>query len=228
MSLKLREFEKIVHYVEVTLGDYYGFDPQMTALAHIVTRKDLQDHFGESVRRLPEYESRAGVYLYNDAVKEELFIGMHVDEKVQLHLEGESPLTGVTRENIDSFWVLIEEVSHFHLLINRISQNRGVSKLELEWQGEIDKLLVAALTLRAQSGDPCLKDLISLLHEHSDITAHKELKNIYEEANRYAARFWHRTLKSRRPLGDETKGFLRDSYWVLWNEKKSRLVGLGT
>ncbi len=226
MGQKPSEFQKVVHYVEATLGHYYGFVPQMTALEHIVTREALQDQFGESVRRLPEFESRAGVYLYNDIDKEELFIGMHVDEKVQSHLEGESPLTGVTRENIDSFWVLIEEVSHFHLLINRISQNRGVSKLELEWQGEIDKLLVAALTLRAQSGDPCLKDLVNLLHEHSDITAHRELKEIYEEANRYAARFWHRTLKSPRPLGDETKGFLRDSYWVLWNEKKSRLVRL--
>lgn len=223
MGQDQRELEKIVNYIETTLGSFYGFSPQSTANDHLVSREDLKTHLGNSVESLPEYESRAGVYLFNDEAKQELFIGMHVDEKVQALLVDESPLTEVTRENIDSFWVIIEEVSHFHLLINRISQNRGVSKLELEWQGEIDKLLVSALTLRDQSGDPCLKDLVSLLHTNSSITAHEDIKQLYIEASRYAARFWHSALRFPRPLGEETKGFLRESYWVPWNEKISRI-----
>jgi hypothetical protein len=224
MSQESNELLKTIEHIEEKLGLFYGFSPLSTAGSHLVSKEDLVRHFGEAVTQLPEFKSRAGVYVYTEKSSEDFFIGLHVDERIQVRINSDTPLRSVTRENLDSFWVIIEEVSHFHLLLNRAEQNRGVSKLELEWQGEIDKLLVTALTLTDQQGDPCLRDLVDLLHGSAIISAHEKLEQLYLEANRYAARFWHKTMRKNQPLDLETRRLLRQIYRDSWPGKISKLL----
>jgi len=98
-----------------------------------------------------------------------------------------------------------------------------VSKLELEWQGEIDKLVVSALTLFAQHGDPCIEELQVLLHESSSISAVKELEGLYTDANLFAIRFWRRILKNKHLLDKKAIELLREFYWAPWTYKYSKL-----
>ena len=217
------DIDQIVLHVEETLSKLYGFSLFSTVNNHLVSREQLKTYLGPSIEAIPEYQSRAGVFICNDRSEEDIFIGVHVDEGLRKHLKGDSPLKAVHLDNLDSFWVLIEEISHFHLIINRLMRNKEVTKLELEWQGEIDKILVSSLTLIAQNGSPCLEELQILLHETCSITSEKELENLYNDANRLAARFWRKIMKKKHPLETGSIKLFREFYWAPWAYKYSKL-----
>lgn len=217
------EIDQIVLHIEETLSKLYGFSLFSTVTNHFVSREQLKTYLGSSIEAIPEYQSRAGVFVCNDKTAEDVYIGVHVDEGLQRHLQGDSPLKSVHRDNLDSFWVLIEEISHFHLIINRMMRKKEVTKLELEWQGEIDKILVSSLTLMAQNGTLCLEELQILLHESSHITSEKDLEDLYKDANLLAARFWKKIMKKKHPLDKGSISLFREFYWAPWAYKYARL-----
>ena len=47
-----------------------------------------------------------------------------------------------TVEDLNSILLMIEEISHFRLLVNRANYNQQVSKLQLEFQAELDKIFI--------------------------------------------------------------------------------------
>jgi hypothetical protein len=217
------EIDHIVIHIEQTLSMLYGFSLFSTVKNHFVSKEQLKTYLGSGIEDVPEYQSRAGVFIYKDHGIEDIFIGVHVDEKLQSHLEDDSPLKSVHLDNLDSYWVLIEEVSHFHLIINRLTRKKEVTKLELEWQGEIDKILVSSLTLMAQNGTPCLEELQILLHESSMISSEKDLEYLYNEANRLAARFWRKLMGKKHPLDKGSIDLFREFYWAPWAYKYAKL-----
>lgn len=213
----------VIRTVEERLARYYGFSPLATAEAHLVTRNELVHTLGDDVRAQPEWLARAGVWLVDEGRgPNELFIGLHLSEELQDRLAQHDPTAQLSDVNLDAFCVLVEELSHFHLILNRASAGRQVSKLELEWQGEIDKLLVCALVLQEQAGDPHLLPLARKLFDASTITASEELDR-YWEATRYAARFWFDVVRDSDLLEGKVRDSLIRAYHASWPQKVASL-----
>jgi len=208
----------IIDDVERRLAAFYGFAPQSRAAAHVVTREELRTSLGDRIRTLPEFHGRAGVFLAFDDAEDNLYIGIHFADEIRSRLEAVDPTVRLSEQNLDAFCVLIEEISHFHLILNRT--DLGVSKLELEWQGEIDKLLICAELLATQSGNDHLAALARRLFDTADIVA--EDHELYWEATRYAARFWFQAVREGH-LSPRLKQLLRRSYQAAWADKLALL-----
>lgn len=217
------QLRDIIQKVELRLADFYGFHPQSEASQHLVTRDELQASLGDAVARLPEFQGRGGVFLQNGEAPNDLFIGIHLDDEIRTTLEQTDPLRRLDDGNLDEFCVLVEEVSHFHLILNRATVDQGVSKLELEWQGEVDKLLVCAMMLKEQQGDLHLEPLARRLYDTATIIA-KDVE-LYWEATRHAARFWRETGRHMEPLGAAVREHLRRTYRASWSDKLAQLEG---
>lgn len=189
-------FATIVATVERELAEVYAFTPKANAIDHLVDRPTLHMTLGDDAKTKPEWDARGGVWIAGGA--EDLFIGIHIDGVVSAHLAAHDPLARLANHNLDAFCVVVEEVSHFHMILNRVG--RGVSKLELECQGELDKLLVAARLLERQCGRPHLTALARLLFDHAQVVA--EDASLYEAATRYAARWWYAAAQDERLSAD--------------------------
>ncbi len=203
--------------VERRLADFYGFVPLAEAKNHLVSRVELAKSLGSSVEALPEFQARGGVFLQESAATDDLFIGIHYDDAIGAKLEVHDPLARLDNDNLDEFCTLVEELSHFHLILNRQKQNRGVSKLELEWQGEVDKLLMSATLLEAQAGKFHLSPLARKLFDDAIIVS--EDYELYWQATRHAARFWFAAASRNEGLSPRLREILRQSYQAPWTEK---------
>ena len=126
--------------------------------------------------------------------------------------------------NLDAFCVLVEEVSHFHLIVNRAEAKLPVTKLELEWQGEVDKLLLCALLLQKQSGDPHVLPLVRRLFDEALIISDHNRQR-YEEATRFAARFWKICGRNSIMLHGALQQFLNEAYRSSWQQKITSITG---
>lgn len=86
---------------------------------------------------------------------DELSLGVVLADAVTASLCGDDPRQRLHRRNLDPFCTLIEEVSHFVLLLFCAQGERTVTQLELELQAEVDKYL-AALSLLSLQNDGAL------------------------------------------------------------------------
>lgn len=211
----------IIDYVEQRLADFYGFTLLARAREHLVSKTEIHQSFGDTVRALPEFRARAGVFLQEPPPGGDLYIGVHYDDEILARLGERNPLDRLDDGNLDAFCVLVEELSHFHLILNRMERNQGVSKLELEWQGEVDKLLVAAVTLEGQAGDLHLSPLARRLFDEARITG--EDHELYWQAHRQAARLWFAVAQKAEGLTPRLREILRQSYYAPWADKAARL-----
>jgi hypothetical protein len=208
----------IMAAVERQLAAFYGFPIASAAAGHLISRDDLRACLGDDAGQHPGWGARGGVWLLNTDAADDVFIGIHIDEEVAERLAQADPLAQLDNRNLDPFCVLVEEVSHFHLILNRAQAARTVTRLELEWQAEIDKLLICAQTLERQSGDPHLLPLARVLYDHATIDA--EDSELYWEATKHAARFWFEALRADEDLTlDAVRPTLREVYRTSWPRK---------
>jgi hypothetical protein len=167
-------------------------------------------------------ENRAALILRSDPAQDELQLGLYFNPDLIASIEEGNPLERLDNHNLDAFCVAVEEVSHFHLVIHRAQSRQGVSLLELEWQGEVDKLLIAGRFLEQQTGDPHLPQLTRMIFDHSHCyTAQQDL---YEEAHRLAARYCYKLLPQlqvapSRQRASRLRDACRQTYELLWAEK---------
>ena len=212
LSDQLRALKAVVDRVEAELAQFYGFEPLCRAAEHLIDLDELRAAMGDRVTNLPEFSARAAVFLSADTRAQELFIGIHFSDSISSTLTIADPLTRLADENLDQFCVIVEEVSHFHLILNRMAHEQNVSKLELESQGEIDKLLVAALTLARQCGDSHILPLARRLYDQAEIVGGD--RELYWQATKHAARFWFAELRRSNMIGPELRVTLRDQYYA--------------
>lgn len=223
-SLPVRLLVDLVEFIERQLADYYGFELLTSATTHLVSRIQLQEALGKDVEGLPEFQARGGVFLVEPPIigdADDVFIGVYVDADVISTLHLNNPLLRLDELNLNDYCLLIEEISHFHLILNRLHLGRGVSKLEIEWQGEIDKLLVCALTLANQHGHLHLYALTHRLFDCSVLTGVNQ--ELYWQATRHAARFWYRALRAGKGLGTDLRLLLRRAYGANWPGKLEQI-----
>jgi hypothetical protein len=132
-------------------------------------------------------------------------LGLYIDEAVLARLTAQDPLRALTGANIGDFWTAVEGVSHFSYLMWNAGHQRGVSQLELELQGEVDKYITAFWLLRAQHPGHRPRELLPALFEKTRIDPRlpPARQQLYAAATSYAARFCARleaALLSERPI----------------------------
>lgn len=213
----------ILARVEEFLGRYYGFVP------HVGVR--------DFATIIDDPNARGAVrFAYLEDV-EELAISLYLGKDIAGTLEREDPFTRLTHTNLDAFLVLVEEVSHFHLIINRLQRSLPVTHLELEWQGEMDKILLASDILASQTGDAHLAPLAQLLFDRAQVLTHNPLvgspsriqdsaqHDVYRLASDRAAAIWFHIERMRlfqkTPSDDKRlRQLLRHAYHGSWDTKE--------
>jgi len=203
-------FLDTINFIEDHLTDFYGFKKHSTVTNHLISRIELESLLGENANSHPEYNSRAGVWFSQE---DDFFIGLTFSPSLIESIEKFDPSVSLQQNNLDAFCILIEEISHFHLILNRASTNSVISKLELEAQGEIDKLLISNLLLLSQTGKSHMAALSRVLYDNSQIIS--EEKNRYELATKFAARFWNQCIEERTEI-EEIQRQLKENYRTPW------------
>ncbi len=193
---------RLIQTIENTLAHFYGFTLTASSAEFLLTET------------ISESTERGCVLIHENKEHDTLEVGIRLRDEILAIVNSHDPLTQLSNHNLDAFWVIAEEVSHFHLICNRAHSARGVTHLELEIQGEIDKLLLAAGLLFEQHGDAHLLPLARKLFDESEIYSAGDL---YHDANRYAADFWYRFLQQHEhngsPIHDpKLRTLLRQSY----------------
>lgn len=202
----------LIEDVEQKLGAIYRFPLHTSAVDFFMKEDQFVKELGPKASSPP----RAAVFLSQKA--DEMEIGIYIEQKLFDILQEHDPKIELNSHNLDAYCVLIEELSHFHLLLQRSEQDRGVSQLELEWQGEVDKLLIAGLVMSQQRQKSCFQDLHRSIFEESQLS----VDPMYQEASHYAAKCWHRLLPKCGRLREIPKEILpvfHKAYHSSWNQK---------
>lgn len=131
-------------------------------------------------------------------------LGLYIDGAVLQRLAARDPLRALTGDNLADFWTALEGVSHFSYLMWNAGHARGISQLELELQGEVDKYIATLWVLRAQHPGHLPRELHTALFERTRIDPRLPAarQQLYAAATNYAARFCARlewALLSNRP-----------------------------
>jgi hypothetical protein len=124
---------------------------------------------------------------------DELSLSLFLDAELLDRLRSGNPLDALRADMLDDLWKVFEGLSHFNCVVWKATQDRTVTLLELELQGEIDKYVGTMLLAMNQSDTSLLHKLHGWLFEN--IRFHDELdseqRERYRSANDYAARFCH-------------------------------------
>lgn len=205
----------IIEEVEIAISEIYQIQPKFSAKNFLINRQQLEDVFGDSIKNNAHWNARGSVWL---SETDESFIGVFIDKQTIELLSASDPRIELSNRNLDAFCILVEELSHFHLIIHRGSRNRSINHAELEWQGEVDKLLVSGIFLQDQSGDPHIRHLSKIVYSDSEITTNAN-PHIYEYATKMADKLWSHALMSQpeisrniRLISKSFKEFYRSSH----------------
>jgi len=206
-------FHTMIQRIENELATSYGFPIEVSA-ADCLT----QSQEAAAVAS----DNRAALILRSSPDQEELELGLYFRPELIASIQAGNPLENLNSQNLDGFCVAVEEVSHFHLVIHRAQAKQGISLLELEWQGEVDKLLIAGRVLEQQTGDAHLPQLTRMIFDHS--YCYTQQVDLYEEAHRLAARYCYKLLPllqdaPSRKRGDKLRDACRQTYDLLWPGK---------
>lgn len=156
---------------------------------------------------------------------EELSLSLFLDAEMLDRLESGNPLDELRADMLDDLWKVMEGISHFNCVVWKAMQDRTVTLLELELQGEIDKYVGTMLLAMDQSDKTLLHNLHGWLFEN--VRYHDELddeqRDRYQSANDYAARYCYGL---RQQLIDEDEGALaklRHFYRLQLSDKISHI-----
>ena len=150
-----------------------------------------------------------------------LELGLYIDPTMVTHLEESSPC-----DLADDLGCVAEGVSHFLYIIDRYQQERSLSVLELELQGEVDKFLVRGLlSLETEGRIPIDLFERQFLSTHYDPHLSETERECYETASHFAAKHCHRLRECFFPyrpgrLVEEARTFFAKNL----QEKLGRLI----
>lgn len=210
------QISELVQRIESILESYYGFD----AVAH--ASDCLMAH--ENSAHVETHTGRLLVLSEDDQV----FVGIEFSPSVVDDATSAfDPGRRVSASNIAAMLIVIEEVSHFHLLTQRVVHGLSVTQLELEWQAEVDKLVVlpalisgtgtriAPLGLR--------RALIGSFKLRDGLSQQESFR--YMEATRYFSQLLRSATMANPDMTDPAiKSRLRDLYRMSWNAKSTAIA----
>jgi len=123
-----------------------------------------------------------------------LALSLFLDGAMLERVESTNPLACLQADSLDDLWKVLEGISHFNCVVWKAAQDRTVTLLELELQGEIDKFVSTTLLAIEQADTDMLNCMHSWLFDN--VRFHDGLDDEqlhrYRSANDYAARYCHR------------------------------------
>ena len=166
--------------------------------------KNLQGHdeFDESV-----VEERLLVVQDGDHVD----VALYMDSEVVNRLTQDDPGSCLHDGNLADYCTAMEGVSHFLYLIWNAGYERGVSRMELEMQAEIDKYVSTAVLFGQQASGRVPSSLHRWLFENPEFDSSLDRVSMerYRDANYYASKYCAR-LEKRYLRRDGQVGLLND------------------
>jgi len=192
-----RQLERI-YEIEIphSVDDFLFTDPEVL--------KNLQGHdeFDESV-----VEERLLVVQDGDHVD----VALYVDSEVVNRLTQDDPGSCLHDGNLADYCTAMEGVSHFLYLIWNAGYERGVSRMELEMQAEIDKYVSTAVLFGQQASGRVPSSLHRWLFENPEFDSSLDRVSMerYRDANYYASKYCAR-LEKRYLRRDGQVGLFND------------------
>ena len=116
-----------------------------------------------------------------------VYLGEHILE----HLRDDNPLEALHDGNLESFWTVLEGISHFVYLVWNAGHGKPVTRLELELQAEVDKFVLTAALASSQNGGTVSSSLHRWLFDLAEVDERlgEAEQERYRTANRYAGRY---------------------------------------
>ncbi|NDE14720.1 hypothetical protein EBZ80_07305 [bacterium] len=202
--------------IESILASYYGLDVILKASDCLLPV--VQDTTGEP------HQGRVLVLTEG----EELMLGIEFSSSVADSLQRWfTPGQVIGGNAIAALLVVIEEVSHFQLLAQRASRDLPVTQLELEWQAEVDKLVVLPELVEERGARITTMGLCHALSSsftlREGMSAEDSLR--YLEATRYFTRLVSSANLSSHDVRDpQVRTWLRRLYRMSWNNKTTAIA----
>ena len=154
-----------------------------------------------------------------------LAVSLFLDGAMLERVESSNPLACLHAESLDDLWKVLEGISHFNCIVWKAAQDRTVTLLELELQGEIDKF-VSTMLLAIEQADP---DMLNCMHSwlFDNVRFHDGLDDEqlhrYQSANDYAARYCHRLRQQLIDNSPLALSELRHFYRLQLSDKISHI-----
>lgn len=209
------QFERLIDNIEKTISVYYDLHIECKASQCVID--DHLDHGTDHPGQLLILQ------------EEDLFVGLHFSQNVLDSIRLDIPPHQQSASELNALLVVIEEVSHFHLVCDRARIGRPTSMLELEWQSEIDKIIVLESLLHRCAVSADLYSLYGLLSEKTFISQNYNKEKIarYISSTRLFCRFWQKIIAPElavsQPratmLSEKIRSILKKYYRMTWQEK---------
>ncbi|MDH3531786.1 MAG: hypothetical protein OEO82_02595 [Gammaproteobacteria bacterium] len=202
------------------LSDIYQVDRAYDVRDYVITDPTLAKFIGRDAMLTNTDET---LLVSQDC--DGLALSLYLDSDMLGRLESSNPLRCLRADQLDDLWKVLEGISHFNYVVWKATQDRTVTLLELELQGEVDKY-VSTMLLASDQAD---RQLLDALHGwlFDNVSFHDELDAEqlarYRSANDYAARFCHR-LRQQLIEDDQTAlSELRQFYRLQLSDKISHI-----
>ena len=202
------------------LSDIYRVGQHYDVRDYVITDPALAKYLGQDAI-LSNTDETLLVSQDDDGLALSLFLDGDMLERV----ESANPLACLQAESLDDLWKVLEGISHFNCVVWKAEQDRTVTLLELELQGEIDKFVSTMLLAIEQDDAGLLNGMHSWLfdnvrfHEGLD---DEQLKR-YQSANDYAGRYCHRLRQQLIDNESLVLSELRQFYRLQLSEKISHI-----
>jgi len=202
------------------LSDIYHLGHAYDVRDHLITDPTLAKALGQDVMLSNNQET-----LLMSQDEEGLSLSLFLDGDMLGRLESSNPLDNLRAEVLDDLWKVLEGISHFNCVVWKAMQDRTVSLLELELQGEIDKYVSTMLLALNQADTKLMNGLHGWLFDN--VRYHDELDdeqlNRYQSANDYAARYCHGLRQQLIDDGQNALSKLRHFYRLQLSDKISHI-----
>ena len=154
-----------------------------------------------------------------------LSLSLYLDSEMLERLEIANPLDRLQAHQLDDLWKVLEGVSHFNCVVWKALQDRPVTLLELELQGEIDKFVATTLLAIGQSDEHIQRRLHGWLFDDVSFRTDIGEEGIdrYRAANDYAARFCRHLCTELETDGRLAFDTLRHFYRLQFRDKISHI-----
>ena len=202
------------------LSDIYQVERPYDVRDYVITDPTLAKCIGQDAM-LANTDETLLVSQDDDGLAVSLFLDGAMLERV----ESTNPLTCLHAESLDDLWKVLEGISHFNCVVWKAAQDRTVTLLELELQGEIDKFVSTMLLAIDQADTSLLSGMHGWLFD--DVRFHDGLDDEqlhrYQSANDYAARYCHRLRQQLIDNSPLALSELRHFYRLQFSDKISHI-----
>lgn len=205
--------------IEAYLCSYLAYTPAYTAKDFVTS---LTDDFLQET--CPEAIDLPAALIVQEEI-ESLLISIHLRQDIYDTLNSISidQSTLATDRGLSAFLILIEEISHFHYYARHAETKTPLSRLEMEIQAELEKIIVASLMFQKTFGRSHVKFLTQKIFDQSIITG--SLTD-YNTASKIAEKFWKQNLivfgedliftsKFRRSIQEISRRTGQQKQWLL-------------